>query len=654
MRDKKNGRVEWRFVLLAAVIFVVAGALLAGLWQIGRIVAQPAGGTGTATASGGTPAATETATARPSPISTPSVTVTPSATAPTEVTISGVRAEVDAQRQAIDLEMTARAPAGREIAAALLWYDTEAGHQVRGFHGPLPETTTLTYTILAAQEGLTTTQTSGELDYWWQVTDTAGETARSGGTVSLGPALEPLVATPAPAPPPISFTWAVSSSAHFQFNYVPGTEAERDLAGIARMAEASLNVITPTLQHELTGTITVFLTPRVFWQGGAAYGDKRILISYLDRNYTGVETWSYFTHEGTHALAQDFIQPKAEEGGPDGVLVEGLAVWASGGHYAIEPIDDWAAVVSESDSYLPLPELRAGPFYDFQHETAYLEGGSFVKFFIERYGLDNFKQLYGRATGKAEHDEALVSELYGQGYAQLEQDWRAHLEGLSPTPEEAEQWWFRVRSFDLMRRYETELDPGARILPGVPTEWTSDTVKIFTERLNTPANLVLETALIAAGERARRGDLAGGSALLDEVEAALNAGGDVTGLPALEARQAILELLARQDRAVRLAGVGAYRDTLDPAFARALGDQVDDVVRPPYTEYWQEVVRLDVADDGQSARGVVALHARLAEGAADRNGQLTAVRFVKGEDGWLMSGREAAEPEIIMPPRATP
>ena len=128
--------------------------------------------------------------------------------------------------------------------------------------------------------------------------------------------------------------------------------------------------------------------PRIFWQGGAAYGDKVQLMSYLDRNYTGVETWSYFTHEGTHALAQDLLQPKEEGGGPDGVLVEGLAVWASDGHYRQEPIDAWAAAIAASDQYLPLSELRAGPFYDFQHEISYLEGASFVKFLVERYGLD--------------------------------------------------------------------------------------------------------------------------------------------------------------------------------------------------------------------------------------------------------------------------
>jgi hypothetical protein len=332
------------------------------------------------------------------------------------------------------------------------------------------------------------------------------------------------------------------------------------------------------------------------------------------------------------------------------VLVEGLAVWASDGHYGVEPIDDWAAVISRSDSYIPLAKLRAGPFYDYQHETAYLEGGSFDKYLIDRYGLRTFKELYGLATGKAEPDEALVMRLYGKSYEQLEQDWRAYLAGLSPTKEESDLWWFRVRSFDLMRRYATEMDPGARILPGVPTEWTSDTVKIFTGRVSAPVNLVLETALIAAGDRANRGDLAGGSALLDEVQAALDAHGNVKGLPSLEARQTIVDLLAVQDRAARIADAESYKATLDPGYAQALGGGLDELLLPPYTEYWQELVRLDVADDGQSAQGMVALHAQTAGGQPAEDGHLFAVQFVKGPDGWRMSGRKATEPEIVMPP----
>ena len=622
-----HGPTRWRYLLLAGLILILVGAALATLWQLPRLFPQ---------------LAATTATTAPAPTTPKPALLHP--------LITNLQAGVDDLATTITFRMTAQAPPGRQIAEALLWYDTETGRQVRRFSGPLPAGNVLEHRLDAAQEGLTATLPGGEIDYWWLVRDTSGESARAGGTVALGPVWQALVATPTPEPPPVDFTWAVSGSQHFTFTYVAGTEAERDLPQIAAMARTGLAYITPTLGVDLDGKLTIYLTPRVFWQGGAAYGRKVNLISYLDRNYTDIETWTYFTHEAAHALAQDLIQPK-EEGGPDGVLVEGLAVWATGGHYRREPIDDLAAVIADSDSYIPLGTLRAGPFYDFQHEISYMEAGSFVQFLIERYGLDRFKQLYGQETGKAEQDELLVASLYGKSYAEMEAEWLEYLGGLSPAPEEAEIWSFNVRYFDLMRRYQAELDANARILPDVPTDWTSNTLSIFTRRLVAPVNVVFETALIAAQSRADRGDMAGANALLDDVEAGLDAEGELTR-PSLQARQAIYDLLATQDRAILRADPRAYRATLTPADALTLEVQSAALFRLPLTSYRQEIVRLETADDGQSATGVVLVHGRTVDGELD--GQLFTVRFVKAGDRWLLSGREPTDPEFVMPPEPAP
>jgi hypothetical protein len=398
----------------------------------------------------------------------------------------------------------------------------------------------------------------------------------------------------------------------------------------------------------------IYLVPRVFWQGGATYGNKVQLISYLDRNYTGIETWTYFTHEGTHALAQDILQPKENGGGPDGVLVEGLAVWASGGHYRLEPIDDWAAVIAGSDSYLPLPELRAGPFYEFQHETSYIEAASFTGYLIDRYGLDKHKELYGRATGNAVEDQSLLRDLFGKSYDELDADWLAYLGSLQPTREEAETWRLKVRSFDLMRRYETELDPDARILPNTtPPEWMTDTHEAFVHRLNAPLNVVLETALIAAQERLYSGNPEGAEALLDDVEAALDAEprtGSELAQPSLHARWDILEMLAVQDRAVLHADIAAYRDTLDPTSPLAQDRSVRERLKRPYVTYEQEVVRLDLADDGLDAVGVVLVHSLGIDGGLPDDGQLFAVHFVHREGRWLQTLRGPVSVNLSLPP----
>ena len=635
-REQDGSTPRWRFLALAVLILVLTMAVLALLWHVPRLFP------GTFEQSS-EPVPVATATAMP-----PTATPTPAVLEPT---VTELHAEADDLAQTITFSLGAQVPPERQVSEVLLWYDTEPGHSMQRTTGPLSHTIKITYELDALLEGFTRTlTTTHELDYWWLVRDTAGEAVRAGGTVTLGPQLASLTTAPAPEPPPIDFTWAVSETEHFRFYYAPGTAAERDRFELGSVAEESLALIQPVLDVDFDGQMSIYLVPRIFWQGGAAYGGKVQLISYLDRNYTSVETWSYFTHEGTHALAQDILQPKENGGGPDGVLVEGLAVWASGGHYGEEPIDEWAAVVAASDQYLPLAELRNGPFYEFQHETSYLQGGSFVQYLVNRYGLDRLKALYGQATGNAEFDEDLVQSLYSKGYADLEAEWLDYLAGLEPAPEQAELWRLQVRTFDLMRRYETELDPDARILPATaPPEWMSDTLGIFLNRVDAPVNLVLETALIAAQERTYDGDLDGARALLDDVEAALDAGGELTR-PSLVARREILDALATQARAVLRADAGVYRDSLDPASDLAQAEAIAERISPPFLAYRQELVRLDLSDDGRRARGVVLVHADVVDEGFDGDGRLFAVEFVQVGGRWLMSRREPTQPDLFPPP----
>ncbi len=647
-KDPKKEFGGLRCALLATLPLMLAGVVAVGLWEVSRTL--PADIEAPATELADTSQALVnralTPTPTPSPADTP--TAVPGLIHPT---ISELSTQVEDRAGTITFEMRAEVPAGRRITEVLLWYDTEAGHEPHRTAGPLTHTVALSYQLDAAEEGLTRTlTTTSELDYWWLVRDTTGESTRAGGTATMGPALQAMVVAPPPEPPQIGHTWSISESKHFRFHYVPDTAAARDLNQLGMLAEAALQRTSRMLEAKLDDQMSIYLIPRIFWQGGAAYSGKVQLISYLDRNYTAIETWSYFAHEGTHALAQDLLQPKEDGGGPDGVLVEGLAVWASDGHYRQEPIDSWAAVVADSDEYVPLSELRAGSFYDYQHETSYLEGASFVKFLVTHYTLETFKELYGLATGDEERDEALVKELYGKGYASLEADWLEYLDDLQPVPGQAETWELKVRSFELMRRYQTDLDPDARILPDTsPPEWTTDTLKIFLHRLNAPTNVVIETALIEAQERLSRGELDGAAGLLDDVEAALDAGGSFES-PALQARQAILDLVAEQDRAVLCADVDAYYNTLDPDYARRAGAEVEEALQAPYTFYRQEMVRLAVSDDGVSAQGTVLVHSQLADGVARDQGTLYALRFAKRSNRWLVAGREPVRPTLSLPP----
>jgi hypothetical protein len=62
------------------------------------------------------------------------------------------------------------------------------------------------------------------------------------------------------------------------------------------------------------------------------------------------------------------------------------------------------------------------------------------------------------------------------------------------------------------------------------------------------------------------------------------------------------------------------------------------------------MVRLEVADDGQSAQGVILVHAQLDGGDFAENGRLFAVTFVRREGEWRMVGRQRTEPVLAFPP----
>jgi hypothetical protein len=118
----------------------------------------------------------------------------------------------------------------------------------------------------------------------------------------------------------------------------------------------------------------------------------------------------------------------------------------------------------------------------------------------------------------------------------------------------------------------------------------------------------------------------------------------------LQARQAIVDLVAAQDQAVLRADAGAYRATLTPGYALRIGPSLAESLQPPFTAYRQELVQLDLIGDGRIAEGAVLVHARLADGTYAADGQLFAVRFVKTGEGWLMSSRRPTEADLPSPP----
>lgn len=337
----------------------------------------------------------------------------------------------------------------------------------------------------------------------------------------------PTAGAPQPSPTlaPPAFRWSEATTPHFRLRYYPGSPAERDIEQLEQQAEAALRRAQAVLPATEPISITAYLVPRLFWQGGAAFDDGSILITYADRNYAGVDASLYFTHEVTHALANRFV---ARGGDVGGLIGEGLAVYAAGGHYGPEPIDDWAAGLQRSPRYVPLCRLRAtwpGP----QREIAYLEAASFVGYLIRTYGPDRFRDFYTRDPGLP-HDAPQNVDAFcaaeakrpvagiGKTYAELEAGWRRELEQRQPAPEQLARFSAQIRFFDLLRRYQERRDPAARILPPPPARWDDKLRRAFAGPATDKANVVAETLFIAADAVLDRGDAARANAIMDQLQ----------------------------------------------------------------------------------------------------------------------------------------
>lgn len=144
--------------------------------------------------------------------------------------------------------------------------------------------------------------------------------------------------------------WRTSSSACCTFHFVSGTAAERDLAALTQAANDAIRFDEERLGVTHTDKLDVYLIDRVLGHGGFA-GDV-ITISYLDRNYAGDGLPEVFRHEGVHLLDRLIAH-----GDRPVMLVEGFAVYITGGHFKIEPLSERAAALLQLDAYIPLREL---------------------------------------------------------------------------------------------------------------------------------------------------------------------------------------------------------------------------------------------------------------------------------------------------------
>ncbi len=318
--------------------------------------------------------------------------------------------------------------------------------------------------------------------------------------------------------------WADAHSKCCVLNYVTGTAAERDLPDLLQLADEQSQDVVKRMGIGFTAPITITLLPRMLGNGG--FASNEIDVSYLDRNYAGSDFGLVLHHEMVHIL-------DGQLGGDyrPSLLVEGLAVYESGGHFKPEPLMPRAAALLPGETglgwYIPLAEL-ADNFYLSQHEIGYLEGASLIEYMVKTWGWDAFSSFYRdiHTTQDGKPSSAIDAALqkhFQMTLPDLEGNFKLALSRITVTSDMRDDMRLTVQFFDTVRRYQQVLDPSAFF----QTAWLLDTPTmrqrgIVADYVRHPAadeNLALETLLATAYTSLSQAQYAA----VDQVLAAVNA-----------------------------------------------------------------------------------------------------------------------------------
>jgi hypothetical protein len=344
--------------------------------------------------------------------------------------------------------------------------------------------------------------------------------------------------------------WSMVKTECCLINFITLTEAQRDLPRLMMLVDEQARMASQRMNTRIDEPITINFLPRLLGHGG--FADQEISISYLDRNYAGGNLETVLHHELIHWLDNRL-------GGDyrPSILVEGLAVYLSGGHFKPEPLlSRAAATLDPEDGCLPADKLfedQADPvcglgwfiplkeltdrFYTSQHEIGYLEAAALVEYMVEKWGWDKFIAFYRDIRPPTEQGipgehsqsaalEAALQAHFGVGLEGLEQEFIVRLMEQKITPGLVEDVRLSVAFYDTVRRYQEIYDPSAYFL----TAWLVNGKEmrqkgITADYLRHPvsaSNIALEVMLAEADLALRAGKFARVELVLEAVNQVLD------------------------------------------------------------------------------------------------------------------------------------
>jgi hypothetical protein len=333
--------------------------------------------------------------------------------------------------------------------------------------------------------------------------------------------LHPASEVPSPEP---DAHWTSTTSACCTIYYVTGTDAARDIDTLKQTADAQAADVEQRFGADFNAPVNITFLPRTLGHGG--FASDSIYVSYLDMNYAGSTTSQVLHHEMVHLL-----DGQLSGGFKPTMLIEGLAVYLSGGHFKKEPILPRAAALFDFGWYVPLRTLT-DDFYPQQHEVGYLEAAALVQYLVDKYGwsaFDNFyRNMQSPAEGERQSDvmNTALKENFNISFDELETEFIAALKAQTVTTDHRDDLRLTVRFYNTVRRYQQGLDPSAYFmtawLPDGKTMRDRSIVADYLRHPTGPENRLLEPMLVRADKELRAGEYEQVSKTLDWIERILS------------------------------------------------------------------------------------------------------------------------------------
>lgn len=317
-------------------------------------------------------------------------------------------------------------------------------------------------------------------------------------------------------------TWVTAQTDCCVVHVVSGTAAYRDLPQILPVVETAVQQATDKLDEQPQQQLDLFLINRVIGQGG--YAGSAMVVSYLDRDYVSGNLEQVITHEAVHLIDRQFAPNRIP------FLAEGVAVWASNGHYKQEDLDAKAAALLMTGNYYPLDKLIED-FYPVQHEIGYAEAAGLVSYLTQTYGWSQVRAFYSDVTRDDADTQAAAVDLnlqqyFGRSLSQIEADWLDFLSMTPPSRAAVQDLEATIDYYNTIRHYQTLYDPTAHFL----TAWLPQPSQVESE--GNPAdltrhprpltNITLEVMLHATGSAIAEGRYTRARVLLDSINRVLD------------------------------------------------------------------------------------------------------------------------------------